>query len=105
MIHTNAYDFNSIISSGEKLYKLAKDFDITGLEKKIPEYTRTIQQHFVNLDEKKLTYSDVEDIKKIMSLHKMIASLLNRKKEEISSNLKQLHYGKKLKNTYPQTHY
>ncbi len=105
MMHSNTQDVNSIISSGEQLYELAKDFELTELEEKIPEYIKAIQQHFVNLDENKLTYRDFEDVKKIMSLHKMITSLLNGKKVEISNNIKQLHSGKKMQNTYPQTSY
>jgi Na+/phosphate symporter len=101
----NTHSFNSIINSGEQLYELAKDFDITELEEKMPEYSMAIQEHFVNLNENELTYKDVENLKKIMSVHEMITDLLNKKKEEISKDLKQLHSGKQMQNTYSQTRY
>ncbi len=97
--------FNSIISSGEQLYKLARNLDIAELEKELPEYTRIIEQYFLGLDREELTHADFKELKQVMSAHKKIVNLINKEKEKISKNLKQLHTGKEMQNTYPQTRY
>ncbi len=106
MIQSSAQDsFKSIISSGEQIYELVKDQELTELENKLPDYTYRVKQYFLGLDREALIQRDIEDLKEVMSMHEMITNLLNGIKEEVSNNLKQLHSGKKMQNTYPQTHY
>ena len=106
MIQSSAQQsFNSIVSSGEQIYALAKDQDITGLETKLPEYTKNIEQYFLGLDKEQLTQTDFEDLKQVMSTHKKIVLLLNEEKKKTAKNIKQLHNGKEMQNTYPQTLY
>lgn len=106
MIQSRAQDsFKSIVSSGEQIYKLAKNLDITELEKKIPEYTRRIEQYFLGLDREELTVNDIGSLKQVMSTHKKIVNLINEEKGKISKNIKQLHTGKEMQNIYPQTIY
>lgn len=103
MMRSNIHHFYSVISSGERLCELAKDLNITELEEKIPEYRQKIQEHFVFLYENELTYRDVENVKKIMSMHEELTNLLDKKKEEVFKNIKQLHAGKEMQTTYPRT--
>ncbi len=98
---SNLSDYNSIINLSEQLCNTAPDFDVIELEEKTQEYLKAIEQYFVKLDKHKLTENNFEDIKEIISVHKTITSLLKRKKEEISTKLKQLHTGKEMQNTYP----
>jgi len=101
MIQSSAQQsFNSIVSSGEQIYELAKNQDITGLEIKVPEYTRSIEQYFLGLDREELTLNDFEDLKQVMSTHKKIVLLINEEKETTAKNIKQLHTGKEMQNTY-----
>ena len=93
--------FDSIINSGEQLYKLAKDLNIIELEKEIPKYTQTIEAYFLEQDKQDLTHTDLNELKELMSTHKKITGLLSQKKEKILKNLKQLHLGKEMQNTYP----
>jgi hypothetical protein len=100
---SNTDNFNSVISSGEMLCKLATDLNITELEEKMPEYTKAIQQYFVNFEQNECTQNDFDDLKKIVSEHKIIIDLFNSRKEEISKKLKQVHVGKTMQDTYPNT--
>lgn len=97
----NQNSFSSIISSGEHIYALAKDLDTVALEKELPVYTQQIEQTFLGLDRERLTHTDFENIKQLMSVHKKIVNLINSQKEKISKNIKQLHAGKEMQNTYP----
>jgi Na+/phosphate symporter len=79
--------------------------NILELEIKLPEYTKQIEQYFLGLDKEKLTLTDYERLKRVMITHKNIVKLINENKKEISNNIKQLHTGKKMQNTYPLTTY
>jgi hypothetical protein len=94
--------FKSIISSSEHIYNLAKSLDTVGLEKELPEYTKIIEQYFLGLDKEALTRTDFESLKRVMSTHEKIVNLINAEKEKITTNLKQLHAGKEMQNTYPK---
>jgi len=89
-----------IINSGEQLYQLAKNMDIVELEKEIPKYTQTIEAYFLEQNKQTLNQSNLVQLKQLMSTHKEITNLLSNKKEKISKNLKQLHMGKEMQNTY-----
>jgi hypothetical protein len=102
-MRSNTHHFNSVISSGETLCKLATDLNLTELEEKMPEYTQAIQQYFVYFEQNECTQNDLDDLKIIMSEHKIIVNLLSGKKEEISKKMKQLHVGKTMQNTYAKT--
>ena len=102
-MHSNNDGFNAVLSSSEQLFKLAKTLELADLEEKVPEYTKAIQKYFSKIDKNRITAHDVENLKKIMSRHEMITGLFNRKKEEVSKNIKHLHAGKDMQNTYPQT--
>ena len=97
---THTY-FNSIIDSGEEIYSLAKTLEINEVEKKLPDYIRNIKKYFDGLNRDKLTVDDLDDVKQIMSVHKKIINLINQEKEKISKNIKQLHTGNQMRNTYP----
>jgi len=102
---SNTNSFNAVIRSAEQLYGLAKDLNITELEKKIPEYTKIVQKHFVELEESKLTHKDVENVKKFLSTNRMITDLLNKKKRNLFKEIKQIQVGKQMQMTYPATNY
>lgn len=93
-------DFDGIISSGEQLFSLAKDLDMVGLEKELPEYTQQIEQYFLELDKEKLTSTDIKSLEQLMLSHKSLVTLISEKKEKISISIKQLHTGKEMQNTY-----
>lgn len=95
--------YDAIIRSGEQLFNLAKGLDIVGLEKDLPEYTQQIEQYFLGLNKEKLTSTDIKSLEQVMDNHKNLATLISEKKEKISINIKQLHTGKEMQNTYPKT--
>ncbi len=95
--------FKTAVGSGKRIYELAKELNIDELEKQLPEYTEIIEQYFLGLDREKLSIKDIESIKYVMSTHEKIVNLIDKEKEQLSVNLKQLHTGKEMKNTYPQT--
>jgi hypothetical protein len=99
----NQASFDSIINSGEQLYQLAKNLDIVELEKEIPKYTQTIEAYFVNQDKQNITQLELNELEQLVSVHKKITSLLSNNKEKILKNIKQLHTGKEMQNTYLQT--
>ncbi len=77
--------------------------ELSELETKLPDYTNRIKQYFLGLDKQALTETDIEDLKQLMSKHEKIVSEMNEEKRKISKNLKQLHTGKVMKKSYPQT--
>ncbi len=95
--------FKSIVGSGERIYKLAKDLNIDELEKQLPKYTEIIEQYFLSLNREKLSIKDIESIKYVMSTHEKIVNLVDKEKEQLSINLKRLRTGKEMKNTYHQS--
>ncbi len=92
-----------IINSGDELYQLAKNLDIVELEKEIPKYTKRIEAFFHEQNKQNLTQTDLDLLKQLISTHKQITNLLSNKKETVLKNIKQLHIGKEMQNTYPQT--
>lgn len=92
-----------IINSGEQLYQLAKNLNIVELEKEMPKYTQIIEAYFLEQNGRNLTQTELDELKELISTHKEITNLLSKKKETISKNLKQLHIGKEMQNTYPHT--
>jgi hypothetical protein len=94
-----------IVRTGEQLYTLAKELNISEIEKNLPEYSRLIEKYFLGLDREKLSIKDIESLKYVMSTHEKIANLIDQEKDKISVNLKQLHAGKEMQSTYPQTTY
>ena len=94
---------NSVISVGEHIYTLIKKMDLAELDKEIPQYTKTIEQYFLTLDKDSISRKDFEDMQQVMSTHNRIINLIDKEKDTISKNLKQLHAGKEMQNTYPQT--
>jgi len=104
MMQTDEQDnLDAIISSGEQLFSLAKELDMVGLEKELPEYSQQIEQYFLGVDKENLTSADVESLKRVMSTHEKIVTIISEKKETTSKNIKQLHMGKKMQNAYPKT--
>lgn len=92
--------FDAIIKSGEQLFSLIKELDMVALEKELPEYTQQIEQYFLKLDKQKLTSTDIKSLEQVMVTHKNIETIISENKEKISLNIKQLHTGKKMQNTY-----
>ena len=98
----NHAGFDAIIRSGEQLFSLAKDLDMVALEKELPEYTQQIEQYFLKLDKEKLTFTDIKSLEQLMDTHKNLVTIISDNKEKISINIRQLHTGKKMQNTYPK---
>ena len=94
--------FDAIISSGEKLIGLVNSLDMSGLEKKIPEYTQQVAQYFLGLDKEKLSSTDITSLEQLMVNHRNLVTLISQNKKKVSTNIKQLHIGKKMQNTYPK---
>ena len=104
MIYSSSQDsISSIISSGEHIYVLAKNKDLTELGKQLPEYTRKIEQYFIGLDKKQLTHTDFESLNQVMVTHKKVVKLINKENKKVTNSIKQLQIGKEMQNTYPQT--
>jgi len=97
--------FKSIVRSGENIYSLVRTMELTELETKLPEYTIEIEQYFLGLNRDELTINDFESIKQLMFNHNKIVNLIQEEMEKISNGLKQLHTGKEMRKTYPQTAY
>ena len=104
MNNSNLSDYDLIISLSEQLCNMAPDPDVTELEEKTRAYLKALEQYFVKLDidKQKKSEQHIEHIKEIISVHKTVTGLLKRKKEDISTDLKRLHAGKEMQNTYPQ---
>ena len=96
-------NYGLIINSGEQLYQLAQELDVVEFEKKLPEYTRIIEQYFIDINKSKLNHSDIEDFETLLSMHHKIVSLIDKEKETLSKKLKKLHAGKVMQTFYPQT--
>lgn len=96
-----AYD--EIIRSSEQLSSFLRDLDMIGLDKDLPEYTQKIEQYFLDLDKEKLTTTDIKSLEQLMDNHQNLVTLIAEKKEKVSINIKQLHTGKEMQNTYPKT--
>ncbi len=95
--------FDTIIRSGKQLCSLAKVLDIVSLENELPEYTKQIEQYIHGIDKERLTAIDIEKLEQVMVSHKNLATIISEKKEKISISIKQLHTGKEMQNTYPNT--
>jgi len=92
--------FHSITSLGDQLCDQLNDIDITDLQTKVSEYNQKIEKYFRLQTTKDFTEVEEDALQELMLTHKRVTELFNKKKEKILKNIKNLHAGKKMKNTY-----
>ena len=99
---TREESHDAILRAGERLYNLAKDLQITDVEKKLPDYTKEIEQYFINVKKDDLISADIDKLKILLNMHDKILHVLINERENVSIKLKQLHTGKSMQSLYPQ---
>lgn len=91
---------HSIIYLGEQLCRQLSDMDIVDLQNKLLEYNEKIKKHFSLQRSRVLTQVQQEELEQLILFHKKTTEYFSNKKEKLSKNIKQIHSGKKIKNTY-----
>lgn len=93
--------FNSIVILNEELCRLLSEKNIIELEKKIPNYTNSIESYFLKQQNQTLTGANQEQLEQLIVRHKKFTNLIYEYKEKISKSIKQLYTGREMQNTYP----
>jgi hypothetical protein len=92
--------FNSIVSLSEELCNQNSDMEVTELLYKISEYNQKIESYFRLHNTKDITPVIQQELEQLLSLHERMVIFFTKEKEKLSKNIKQIHTGKKMQNTY-----
>lgn len=93
--------FNELIELSENLIDSINKIDTDELKQDITEYTRKLENYFINVKSLKPAEQNLEELKQIMLVHKKVTTLFIQERDNLSGKLKKLHTGKTMQNTYP----